>query len=83
VISILMVRRRYCAISNHEATVRPHPSRRGEDAAAQDEGREFGVIPGREANPEYRKTTSGIRACAFGASWNDGKQQADVQGHWI
>jgi uncharacterized protein len=33
-----MVRRRSCAVSNHEATVqRRHPSRRGEDAAPQDE----------------------------------------------
>src|SRR5260370_652533 len=37
---ILMVRRRTCAVSNHEATMRPHPSRRGEDTAPQDEGRE-------------------------------------------
>src|SRR5215469_16201163 len=33
---ILMVRRRASAVSNHEA--RLHPSRRGEDAAPQDEG---------------------------------------------
>ena len=26
------------AVSNHEATMPPHPSRRGEDAAPQDEG---------------------------------------------
>jgi putative endonuclease len=32
-----MVRRRACAVSNHEAPPWPHPSRRGEDAAPQDE----------------------------------------------
>jgi hypothetical protein len=36
-VTLLMVRRRVSAVSNHEATVRPHPSRRGEDAAPQDE----------------------------------------------
>src|SRR5439155_17398019 len=36
--STLMVRRRASAVSNHEATMRAHPSRRGEDAAPQDEG---------------------------------------------
>src|SRR5882757_7829590 len=38
---ILMVRRRVCAVSNHEARL-PRPSRRGEDAAPQDEA--FGVF---------------------------------------
>src|ERR1700733_7012735 len=34
----LMVRRRSCAVSNHEITMYfSHPSRRGEDAAPQDE----------------------------------------------
>src|ERR1700709_801312 len=32
-----MVRRRACAVSNHETASRGHPSRRGEDAAPQDE----------------------------------------------
>src|SRR5437879_10144427 len=36
--STLMVRRRASAVSNQEATMRAHPSRRGEDAAPQDEG---------------------------------------------
>src|SRR6476620_4560527 len=36
-----MVRRRSCAVSNHEATMGRHPSRRGEDAAPQDEGLRF------------------------------------------
>src|SRR5229473_7055721 len=46
--SFLMVRRRACAVSNHEAAAphpsrrgedaAPHPSRRGEDAAPQDDG---------------------------------------------
>jgi hypothetical protein len=35
-----MVRRRVSAVSNHEATIGPHPSRRGEDAAPQDGERE-------------------------------------------
>jgi hypothetical protein len=38
-LSSLMVRRRARAVSNHEAPVADlHPSRRGEDAAPQDEG---------------------------------------------
>jgi uncharacterized membrane protein YfcA len=32
-----MVRRRSCAVSNHEANVRIHPSRRGQEAAPQDQ----------------------------------------------
>src|SRR5437899_2624686 len=32
-----MVRRRSCAVSNHEAAEAPHPPRRGEDAAPLDE----------------------------------------------
>jgi hypothetical protein len=36
-IKTLMVRRRPCAVSNHEVKIGPHPSRRGEDAAPQDE----------------------------------------------
>src|SRR6267142_814779 len=43
-----MVRRRSCAVSNHEATTHyssfTHPSRRGEDAAPQDEDREVVMI---------------------------------------
>jgi hypothetical protein len=35
-----MVRRRVSAVSNHEATASSHPSRRGEDAAPQDEERD-------------------------------------------
>ena len=37
-LSSLMVRRRVSAVSNHEARWWPHPSRRDEDAAPQDEG---------------------------------------------
>jgi hypothetical protein len=33
-----MVRRRVSAVSNHEATLRLHPSKRGQDAAPRDEG---------------------------------------------
>src|SRR6186997_3294714 len=44
-----MVRRRSCAVSNHEATMRPHPSRRGESAAPQDEGEQASLRGARKA----------------------------------
>src|SRR6266481_3438196 len=40
-VNFLMVRRRACAVSNHEAAI-TRPSRRGEDAAPQDEAETVG-----------------------------------------
>src|SRR6266481_1883991 len=53
-VNFLMVRRRACAVSNHEAAI-THPSRRGEDAAPQDEAVTRGWrTGGTSSNPPHR-----------------------------
>jgi hypothetical protein len=57
-----MVRRRSCAVSNHEVAVLPHPSRRGENAAPQDEDR--------APNPGIKKADPRPAVFLKSSAWN-------------
>src|SRR5947207_675888 len=68
----LMVRRRSCAVSNHAARP-PHPSRRGEDAAPQDEA--FGVCAA-SCHCDYECNRRGRPDAGGGAPWVSLKSSA-------
>src|SRR6202158_5991899 len=59
-VALVMVRRRPCAVSNHEA-ICCHPSRRGEDAAPQDE------VTNKNKSPTRTKRSFKMRILVVGA----------------
>src|ERR1700730_17168306 len=78
-----MVRRRLSAVSNHEAPIQPHPSRRGQrvrakrgpminsDAAPQDKGGYCDDPSFRGASETSEPGISRFRVRSFGPSRND------------